>query len=42
MIVYRDWCRMGKRMDRGKVVPCEYYWRGWFLFGVIPLMLKRS
>lgn len=38
MIVYKQWERpVDKKTPFGKV----YLWEGWFLFGIIPLYIRR-
>jgi len=36
MIVYKTWIQR----ERGGLI--SYRWDGWFLFGVIPLYLRRA
>lgn len=39
MIVYKTW----KQIKCGKTeIKARYIWEGWFLFGIIPLYLKRN
>jgi len=37
MIIYRSW----KQIKRGGEEKKRFIWHGWFLFGLIPLYLRR-
>lgn len=42
MLVYKTW-RILKRISYDETpYHREYLWEGWFLFGIIPLYLKRT
>lgn len=38
MIIIKEW----KRTRMVRKYPHTYYYRGWFLFGFIPLMIYRQ
>lgn len=40
MIVRRDWVTK-KYANRSYILLRKKYWRGWFLFGIIPLYIKQ-
>lgn len=39
MIIYKNWMKWG--YDKSDDTEKKFYYEGWFLFGVIPIYIKK-